>query len=103
MIILIRHIVMWKFCDTAEGRTKAENIARAKELLASLPALIPEIKKFETSESVVYSEFSADLMLYSEFETLNDLDSYTVNPHHKKVSEFIRSVIRSRIVHDSVI
>ena len=93
---------MWKFCDTAEGRTKAENIARAKERFASCLRLF-EINKFETSESVVYSEFSADLMLYSEFETLNDLDSYTVNPHHKKVSEFIRSVIRSRIVHDSVI
>jgi len=94
---------MWKFNETAQDRTKAENIVRAKEILAELPALIPEIKKFETSESVIYSEFSADLMLYSEFENLDALDSYTVNPYHKKVSEFIRSVIRSRFVHDSII
>ena len=38
---MIRHIVMWKFKETAEGATKAENLHKVKGLLEALPDTIP--------------------------------------------------------------
>ena len=37
---MIKHVVMWKFKE----ENKEANMQKAKELLMSLPALIPEIK-----------------------------------------------------------
>ncbi len=41
---MIEHVVMWKFADTAEGKTREENMAIVRERLFALPAIIPEIK-----------------------------------------------------------
>ena len=37
---MIRHIVMWKFKEMAEGATKAENLRKVKSLLEALPDTI---------------------------------------------------------------
>lgn len=34
---MIKHIVMWKFKENAEGCTKDENIAKIKAMLEALP------------------------------------------------------------------
>ena len=44
---MIRHIVMWKFKETAEGATKAENLHKVKGLLEALPDTIPVIRRME--------------------------------------------------------
>ena len=33
---MIKHVVMWKFKDEAQGATKAENLAKVKAALAAL-------------------------------------------------------------------
>ncbi|MBR3290193.1 MAG: Dabb family protein, partial [Clostridia bacterium] len=37
---MIRHIVMFKFKEEADGRTKAENVAITKSMLDALPGKI---------------------------------------------------------------
>ena len=49
---MIRHIVMWKFKEEAEGKTKRENMLFVKDQLYALPALIPEIKKMFHGEAL---------------------------------------------------
>ena len=41
---MLKHIVMWKFKDFAEGKSKIENAQWMKEHLESLIGVIPEIK-----------------------------------------------------------
>jgi len=96
---MIKHVVLWKFKD----ENKAENMAHAKEILLALPAIIPEIKKMEVYADTLHSEASFDLMLETEFLSMEDLGTYTVHPEHQKVSKFIRSVIESRVVLDAEI
>ena len=97
---MIKHIVMWKFKDEAEGHTKAENMAKAQQILFALPPIIPELKKMEIGEDITHSDMSMDLVLLTEFESVEDMETYAVHPEHKKVSKFIRSVIESRRVID---
>lgn len=97
---MIKHIVMWKFKDEAEGKTRKENMAKAKEILFALVDIIPELKKMEIGEDITHSDMSMDLVLLTEFETVEDMKIYAVHPEHLKVSKFIRSVIETRRVID---
>lgn len=97
---MIRHVVMWKFQSEAEGKTKAENMAWVKEHLYALLPIIPEIKKMEIGTDVSGTEMSMDLMLLTEFDTMDALKTYAVHPEHLKVSGYVRKVIESRVVLD---
>ena len=47
MIIMMKHIVMFKFQAEGNGKTAMENAAAAKEKAEQLPAQIPQLKKLE--------------------------------------------------------
>ena len=93
---MIKHVVMWKFKE----ENKAENLIKAKEMLLALPALIGELKKMEVHFDITHSDMSMDMMLDTEFLTVEDMNAYAVHPEHLKVSAFVRSVVESRVVLD---
>lgn len=99
---MVKHIVMWKLKDNAEGCTKIDNAEKIKGLLENLKGKISEIKSLEVGINVNTSESAFDAVLVSEFETLEDLNSYQVNPEHKKVSAFVKSVRLDRKVVDYI-
>ncbi len=96
---MIKHVVMWRFKE----ENKAQNMAHTKEILLALPALIPEIKKMEVYFDTLHGEMSYDLMLETEFESMEALNTYVVHPEHQKVSKFVRSVIETRVSLDAEI
>lgn len=55
---MVRHIVLFKLADEAEGRSKAENALIIKERLEELKNTIPVIRKIEVKINL--SEASAD-------------------------------------------
>ena len=97
---MIRHVVMWKFKESAEGKTKIENMEWVREHLYALLPIIPEIKKMEIGYDVNKTEMSMDLMLLTEFDSLDTLKTYAVHPEHVKVSTYVRKVIETRVVLD---
>jgi len=99
---MVKHIVMWKLKDFAEGRSKSENIKYIKEMLEALPGVIKEIKFIEVGENI-NADRSYDAVLYSEFETPEDLEIYQNHPEHKKVSGYVSKVREARIVGDYII
>ena len=42
---MIKHIVMWKFKDFAEGATRQENLLKVKSMLEALPEKIDFIRE----------------------------------------------------------
>ena len=96
---MIKHVVLWRFKE----ENKAENMAHAKEILLALPAIISEIKKMQIYCDITHGEMSYDLMLDTEFESVEALNAYIVHPEHKKVSAFVRSVIEKRVSLDAEI
>ncbi len=97
---MFRHIVMWKFKDEAEGKTKAENCLYIKAGLEALPAHIPFIKKLEVGINEYHSSMASDMVLIVEFDTKEDLDLYAVHSEHVKISDYVTKVRISRTVTD---
>lgn len=86
---MIKHIVMWRLKETAHGNTKQENAKIIKEKLEALNGKIPGMLKMEVGIDFSKTESSADVVLYSEFETKEDLDNYQTHPEHKAVMPFV--------------
>lgn len=97
---MIKHIVMFKLKEFAEGNSKLENAKIIKNRLEDLKNKIDEIKFIEVGIDFNQSEFAFDIVLYSEFETVEDLNKYQVHPEHLKVSEFVGKVRTERAVAD---
>ncbi len=97
---MIRHVVMWKLKDEAEGATKQKNAEKMKLILEGLKINIDEIKNVEVGINITEEDdepgSAFDVVLISDFETELDYTMYTRNAHHKKAIDFINSVIEER-------
>ncbi|BDB02208.1 Dabb family protein [Clostridium botulinum] len=97
---MIKHIVMWKLKEFAEGKSKLENANIIKINLEDLKHKIDEVKLIEVGVNINNSQQAYDVVLYSEFENLEDLNLYQNHPDHVKVGEFINKVKEERIITD---
>lgn len=97
---MLKHIVMWRFKEEAEGRTKQQNMEYVRSRLYSLKEIIPEIKSLEVGINVKQGGAAFDMALVSEFEDLAALERYRTNPKHVEVSEYVTKVRTDRAVAD---
>lgn len=97
---MIRHVVMWKFAEHAEGKTRAANMEYIKERLMALRPLIPEIKRMEIGIDISRTDMSYDMLLLTEFDSMRALERYKNHPEHKKVSDYVAKVRTARAVAD---
>jgi hypothetical protein len=97
---MIKHIVMWKLKDFAEGSTKAENARKMKELLEGLKDSIKGIRRIEVGLNINTSNAidPFDIVLCAEFDSMEDLNVYQHHPEHMKVGDFIGKVRLERKV-----
>ena len=89
---MIKHIVMWKLKDFAEGADKAANVEKMKQKLESCAKLVPGTLKFEVALAQPGLEATYDVVLYSEFDSKESLDAYADHPVHVAVKPFIGAV-----------
>jgi len=97
---MIKHVVFWRFKESAEGTSKEVNLQKAKSLFDGLRGKIKEIDVFEVGINFDGSADASDLMLYSEFPTIDALRSYQKHPEHIKVVDFIGKVKSEKRVVD---
>ena len=88
---MLKHIVMWKLRDHAEGADRAGNARRMKELLESCAAL-PGVVEFEVALAQPGLEATYDVVLYSVFRDKAALDAYQDHPKHVAIKPFIGAV-----------
>ncbi len=93
---MIRHIVMWKFRDYAEGLSREENIMKVKAMLEALPEKIDFIREMQVQINVNPKEGMYDAVLLSTFDSLEDVARYRVHPEHKKVSSYVALIKENR-------
>lgn len=96
----LKHIVLWKFKDEAEGRTKAENAQWMKEHLEALVGVVPELLSAEVGINVTDSDAAYDAVLISTFEDKEAAARYKVHPAHQEISSYCKKVRLSRVVCD---
>ena len=57
---MLKHIVMWKLKEFAEGKTKAENALIMKESLERLVGIVPEIISLQVGINEKESDMAYD-------------------------------------------
>lgn len=97
---MIRHVVMWRFEEQAEGRSRIENMEYIRQRLLALPAIIPQIRRMEIGFDIGRTEMSYDMLLLTEFDSMEDLEIYKNHPDHQAVSKYVAKVRTSRVVAD---
>jgi SNF2 family DNA or RNA helicase len=97
---MIKHIVMWKLKDFAEGCDKLENAKKIKTLLEALKDKIEQIIFLEVGININSSDMAYDAVLYSEFQDVEKLLEYKNHPEHIKVAAFVGKVKEKRVVVD---
>lgn len=90
---MIRHIVLFKFRETANGKTKAENLQEAKARMMALGDVIPEFTRFSVSlgtEGAAPGNY--DYILVSDFDSLEQLETYQRHPAHVAFGQFVKEL-----------
>lgn len=100
---MIRHTLMWKFCDSLDGMDKDGIINLVEGKLYDLKPIIPEIISMKVERDILRSERSFDMLYIAEFESLEALERYRIHPEHVKVAEFIARARVAQAVCDSEI
>ncbi len=101
---MIRHIVMFRFKEEADGKSCEENVLATKAMLDALPEKIPQILRSETFINAEGANpENAHLILISEFESFKTLEEYLVHPDHKAVGAFMRPLRESRAGIDLIV
>lgn len=90
---MLRHVVMFQFKEEAEGRTKEENVAITKAMLEALPKKIPYIRSSCVAVNAKDAdEGNFDLVLITDFDSMEDYRKYKVHPDHVAVGTFMKPV-----------
>jgi hypothetical protein len=97
---MIKHIVLWRLKDFAEGATKHQNALKVKGLLEDMRGKISGMLKLEVGLNFENSGDAVDISLYTEFESREALDTYQIHPAHMPAKKFIPLVRTKRWVAD---
>ena len=100
---MIKHIVMWKIKEEHEGIKKDDLLVRLKSVLEDLKTKVPQIKELEVGFNCNPSDAAFDVVLYSVFNNVEDLEIYQKHPDHVKVAGFVSEIRTDRKVVDYVV
>ena len=100
---MVKHIVMCKLKDTAEGAGKKEKALKMKAGLEGLKYKIKEIKFLEVGLTITEAPDFYDIVLITEFKDVDAMAVYQKNPDHKQAAEFIGKVSAERKVVDYIV
>jgi len=89
---MIKHIVMWKLKEQAEGADRLANAHEMKRRLDACAAIVPGILAFEVVLAQAGLEATYDVLLYSEFDSKETLEAYANHPTHKALMPFFKAV-----------
>lgn len=93
---MIRHIVMWKLKDEAEGADRQTNMQKVRQLLESCRDCVPGILEFEVGLAADGHEATHDVVLNSLFASREALDAYQAHPRHVAIKPFMGAVRAER-------
>lgn len=98
---MVKHIVMWKLKENANGESKKVNAIKMKKMLEALEGVVPGAYKVEVG--INYNPGGYDVVLYSEFNDHDALEGYQMHPEFLKVKDFINEVMAVRAIADYIV
>lgn len=92
---MVKHIVLFKLKNRGSEQEKLEIMNQFKAAIEALPAKISVIRKIEVGFNINGAE-TYDLALYSEFDSLADVELYAKHPDHVAAGKIIAEAKESR-------
>lgn len=97
---MIKHIVMWKIKDNGNGKSTLENAKMIKQAIEALKEDINEIINIEVGINVIEGNDAYDIVLNSQFESVENLKTYQKHPAHVEVVKSIADLLGAKAVVD---
>jgi len=93
---MIKHIVMWKLKESANGLDRAGNARAIKEKLEGLRGRIPGLLELEVGIDFSAGEGSCDVVLCAALASRQALKDYQAHPEHQAILPFVREAAAER-------
>lgn len=100
---MIKHIVMWRLKDRANGKTRRENAEHVRRAFAELEQSVPKIAFMEVGINFDDSDAHADIVLNSAFESVEDLRAYQQHPAHQRIVALLETMRTEKRVVDYMV
>ena len=89
---MVKHIVMWKFKETADENEKKIRLAETKKILEGMKEKISVIQSIDVGINFNTDEDAYDLILITDFKNKDDLQIYQDHPEHNLVKKHLQTV-----------
>jgi len=96
---MVRHIVSWNYKEEYSDVEKKEIQTKLKHDLERLKDIIPGVISIEVIVSPLSSS-NKDIVLNSLLESEEALNLYQIHEEHKKVGQYIGTVLSNRVCID---
>ena len=96
---MIKHIVMWKLKEDVAK----ESLLKFKALLEAMQDKVEGLQTLEVGVNVVPLDAACDLVLYSEFDSMEALDRYQNHRDHLKIKPAAKACVLYRSQVDYVV
>jgi len=97
---MIRHVVMWRLHDFADGHDKAANALRVKAALENLAGKIDGLLRVEVGINQLEGAQAFDVVLNADLRDWAALEGYQKHPLHQGVIALLNLVRKERVVVD---
>lgn len=97
---MLKHIVMWRYKEGAEGKSALQHAHWMKTHLEALLAIIPELHTLEYGIDTLRTPSSYDGVLTITVDDVLSLQRYAQHPEHLKIVDYAGRVAESRVVVD---
>ena len=94
---------MFKLREYATEDEKTTALREVIRRLDELPLKINIIRKYEAGIDVRRRSWSFDIVLIMDFDTMTDLDAYTVHPAHQAFIEFNKDYSVNKVCIDYLV
>lgn len=97
---MIVHLVLFRFADSVDDRSPAENAASLVEQLNALNGVVPSLRRLTAGINLIPGEDVYQVGLESLFDDAEGLEAYRVHPAHQKVVDFVKRTTSARTAVD---
>ncbi|HEX6311133.1 MAG TPA: Dabb family protein [Acidimicrobiia bacterium] len=89
---MLCHVACFRW---VEGTTD-EQVARLRDMLAALPAVIGELRRYRFGPDAGLGEGNFDFVVVAEFADTDGWRAYQEHPDHVRVLDYLRPMVAER-------
>jgi hypothetical protein len=91
---MFRHVVMFRWTDA----TTDDDVAAMASALAGLPAVIPEIRRYEQGPDAGINDGNFDYAIVADFDAVDGYLVYRDHPMHQQmIADLVRPIMAERV------